>query len=81
MLPNQVRVDKNPYSEDVLNQFNSEWNGFVDSKEHEPDEDSGEDKSNNYRNTDVYFNSYSYIGIHEEMLKDSVRTGTSVSII
>uniref|UniRef100_A0A3B0MQ79 type I protein arginine methyltransferase n=1 Tax=Theileria annulata TaxID=5874 RepID=A0A3B0MQ79_THEAN len=77
MLPSQVKIDKNPYPESVLNEFKSEWNGFVDSRDHEPDHDhdSADNKLNNPKNSDVYFNSYSYIGIHEEMLKDSVRTG------
>lgn len=30
----------------------------------------------NLSSADYYFNSYAHFGIHEEMLKDSVRTGT-----
>ncbi|KAH7648268.1 arginine n-methyltransferase [Cryptosporidium bovis] len=44
-----------------LNEFKSSWNPLVQ-----------EDISS----ADYYFNSYAHFGIHEEMLKDSVRTGT-----
>ncbi|UKJ90119.1 arginine N-methyltransferase [Theileria orientalis] len=66
MIPNQVVIEKNPYPEHVLEEFNRDWKGF-----------GGSDMlySADPGDTDVYFNSYSYIGIHEEMLKDSVRTG------
>ncbi|UKK02339.2 arginine N-methyltransferase [Theileria orientalis] len=66
MIPNQVAIDKNPYPEHVLEEFNRDWKGF-----------GGSDMlySTDPGDTDIYFNSYSYIGIHEEMLKDSVRTG------
>ncbi|KAK6590414.1 arginine n-methyltransferase [Cryptosporidium xiaoi] len=43
-----------------LNEFKSSWNPLVQ-----------EDISS----ADYYFNSYAHFGIHEEMLKDSVRTG------
>eukprot|EP01026_Neomeris_dumetosa_P025202 TRINITY_DN2076_c0_g1_i2.p1 TRINITY_DN2076_c0_g1~~TRINITY_DN2076_c0_g1_i2.p1 ORF type:complete len:345 (+),score=22.81 TRINITY_DN2076_c0_g1_i2:369-1403(+) len=33
-------------------------------------------KSQDYTSADYYFDSYSHFGIHEEMLKDSVRTGS-----
>jgi len=33
-------------------------------------------KSSDYTSADYYFDSYSHFGIHEEMLKDNVRTGT-----
>ena len=34
------------------------------------------DEADNYTSKDYYFDSYSHHGIHEEMLKDEVRTRT-----
>eukprot|EP01023_Acetabularia_acetabulum_P058119 TRINITY_DN6817_c0_g1_i10.p1 TRINITY_DN6817_c0_g1~~TRINITY_DN6817_c0_g1_i10.p1 ORF type:complete len:343 (+),score=38.04 TRINITY_DN6817_c0_g1_i10:383-1411(+) len=38
-------------------------------------------KSKDYTSADYYFDSYSHFGIHEEMLKDKVRTGSYKSAI
>ena len=37
---------------------------------------SSESKSKDGTSADYYFNSYAHFGIHEEMLKDTVRTKT-----
>eukprot|EP00920_Eleutheroschizon_duboscqi_P015880 GHVT01037323.1.p1 GENE.GHVT01037323.1~~GHVT01037323.1.p1 ORF type:complete len:123 (+),score=15.49 GHVT01037323.1:716-1084(+) len=49
-------------NEKDLATFLSDWGGAVE--------------QDDLSSADYYFNSYSHFGIHEEMLKDSVRTGT-----
>ncbi|AFZ78972.1 protein arginine N-methyltransferase, putative [Theileria equi strain WA] len=54
---------------DVLSSFFEEWPKF--------DAQVGQSSYPQKTEKDVYFSSYEYIGIHEEMIKDSVRTGNS----
>lgn len=48
----------------------------VESKKEPKVEDKGEKKEEEKTSADYYFDSYSHFGIHEEMLKDEVRTRT-----
>ena len=41
-----------------------------------PRENAGFEKAKDGTSADYYFNSYAHFGIHEEMLKDTVRTKT-----
>jgi hypothetical protein len=43
--------------------------------------DGAEGEKKSATSADYYFDSYSHFGIHEEMLKDDVRTKSYVSII
>mmetsp|Transcript_68290 Transcript_68290/g.192546 ORF Transcript_68290/g.192546 Transcript_68290/m.192546 type:complete len:387 (-) Transcript_68290:80-1240(-) len=58
---------KRKENEETLDEFRSEWQEL-------PDEDSAS-------NRDYYFNSYAHFGIHEDMLKDQVRTGSYMKAI
>lgn len=49
-----------PYNQDELTAFASSWEAL---------------QYDNLSSADHYFNSYAHFGIHEEMLKDNVRTG------
>ncbi|KAK2195318.1 bifunctional S-adenosyl-L-methionine-dependent methyltransferase superfamily/Methyltransferase domain 25/Protein arginine N-methyltransferase [Babesia duncani] len=59
-----MRIHGNMFSTEEMEQFSTEWSEFAT------------DVNPPASPEDVYFSSYGYIGIHEEMLKDSVRTGT-----
>lgn len=50
-----------PYDDDQLNAFSSSWEML---------------EQESLSSSDYYFNSYAHFGIHEEMLKDHVRTGS-----
>lgn len=50
-----------PASKEVLNQFMGEWEQL---------------EQEDISSADYYFNSYAHFGIHEEMLKDTIRTGS-----
>ncbi|KAK1443955.1 protein arginine N-methyltransferase [Babesia gibsoni] len=58
------------YSSQELAAFGQDWSGFVKTSE------SNALENDSPHSNDNYFHSYGYIGIHEEMLKDHVRTGT-----
>lgn len=63
-----ARKEKRPReAEGSLEDFRSEWQPL-------PDEASASNK-------DYYFNSYAHFGIHEDMLKDQVRTGSYMRAI
>mmetsp|Transcript_73166 Transcript_73166/g.214436 ORF Transcript_73166/g.214436 Transcript_73166/m.214436 type:complete len:384 (-) Transcript_73166:175-1326(-) len=51
----------------TLEQFRSEWQPLPDTA--------------SVSNSDYYFNSYAHFGIHEDMLKDQVRTGSYMKAI
>lgn len=56
-------------AEQTLEEFRNNWEGAEGA--------AGSDaKGDSVSSVDYYFNSYSHFGIHEDMLKDSVRTGS-----
>jgi len=56
-------------AEETLEEFRSNWTEIVDGDEEGPSA------------KDYYFNSYAHFGIHEDMLKDQVRTGAYMKSI